>query len=362
MKLLKKVQYDIDFEYRLFSIPILSKYTRSQNGIKSKEYRGLPIKSLNEKLYLEFVDKYKTTCDYILVPSPGLGDIFFFASYLKEFREKYNCKIGVLLREERCREMLSTFECIDEIYVDKYLFWHSFNSDLSSPKIKKNSVIKISFPYDKNLKKLKTFAEHYAYLLGLGTRASMSLPQIPDEYIQEAQQYYKEEGLDASKTIILAPYALYFDYKKIDKTFWDELANRLLTQGYTVVFNTTDYQYSDYKRIFPDRIMLLVAMAAISKAFISIRAGINDVLSGFGLSNQIILYPENFAITPEAIFNKFRDLQLKITDKLNSEEREKVLFNFYSVNANFSSLNLHCKELVIDKKTSEIIAQITGGI
>lgn len=359
MEILKKVKFGNDKEFSICDFPIFHSYTNFTDGVFTKDYCIFPNKCLKEKLYDTLVNNLGSTCDYIFVPSPGLGDVYFFASYISQFKKNNPGTIGVLLRENRCVNLLKHFPDIDEVYVSHDYFIRCFNSDSSTPKIKKHAVTKIQFPYNSDIYAPKCFGMHYAYLLGLKKNTVIQVKELDNKYIDLAKNEYSKNFLDYSKTIIIAPYSRYFNSQICPVEFWKQIADRLISNGYNVVFNTMDKNYSDYKCIFPQEIMVLIGMIKLCKTFISMRAGINDVLGGFGVKHQIIFYPTNFSLTQEACFDKFRLLQDKLTKNKFGIEKEKFLLDFYSIKSNF---NINCKEIVLPENKYELINEIVNNI
>lgn len=355
MKLLKSVNYGKDTELSFCNVPIFHSYSYNRDNANIKECFIFPVISLQEKLHKDLVEHFNSACDYIFVTSPGLGDNFFLAAYISQFKKSHRGTVGVLLREDRCLEMLQQFPAIDEIYVSREYFFRCFNSGVSTTNIKKNSVIKIHFPYNKDLYAPKCFGQHYGYLLGFDSNVNMDLPKLDSKYLELAQKEYVKEALDSSNTIIISPYSRFFDFTNCTADFWKKIADNLIKKGYSVVFNTKDKVYEDYKCIFPDNIMTFVGMIGLCNTFISMRAGINDIAGGFGFSNQIILYPANFALTNEPCFDKFRVIHSQLLKKYNKIPLEECLHNFYSLKTHF---NIDCKEILLSENKDEILDEL----
>lgn len=330
MQLIKFNKHGDDFEVKLFNSAIYHSYSHfDKDGAFEKCVCLFPKDELNKKYYKDIAQKYELSDDYyIFVTTNGLGDTFFVASFVEEFKKKYNAKVAILLRDEKFVELLSLFKDIDKIIVDKNWCFKSFTSDNTSQKVQSKKVMRVAFPYVSDEPPL-FWAQHYAYLMGLDNTAKMSELQTPDDYLMMAEAEYRKMNLNPDKTIILSPYARYFDCTVLDNSFWEELANNLISQGYSVVFNTNKDEFQKFNCIFPKKILLLTAMIKKSAYFISFRAGINDVCAGLGIQNQICFYPDNLRLTNEPCFDKFK----AYNDKLKRKNFD--LFDYYSLVRHF---------------------------
>ncbi|MEE0495264.1 MAG: hypothetical protein UDK34_01960 [Cyanobacteriota bacterium] len=360
--MINKINFGEDVSLQINNLEIFHTYTfiDSKTNEKTKTGKLFPSKNLPQLFFKDIVQQYELfDIDYIFLTSPELGDNYFLASYIEEFKKSHNNpKIAILLREDKCKEMIKTFGTVDKIIVDKYWFNKNFNNNHSIPQIKSKSVIKIHFPFFHKKIIPATFKEHYAYLLGLHDKTKTTIPKIPEKYLEFAQKEYKRLNLNPQNTIILSPFSQYFNSNLIPVNFWLKLAQELEKTGYNVLFNTKDeiYRYK-YENIFPNEILELIAMISMAKQIISTRAGLNDILAGYGLCNQIALYPHGLEIMKFNVFKKFNEYNKKyLKNDINK------IFNLHSLKTQFQN---DCSEIIYDKQTDvteEIIKNIKGEI
>lgn len=354
MKIVELKKYFYDIELILMNKVIYHTHTTIDNeNIRKKLGYLFPSKNLSEKLYQDIMSKYNLhDIDYIFVTASGIGDTFFVAAYLNMLKKESDLRIAILLRDYKCYEMVKTFD-IDEIIVDKEFSIRAFHSSDYPQIIKKYSTIKVHFPYVAN-KIPEYFGEHYKYLIGVKNNNQAPPPiNIPQKFLEEATNEFKKLKLNPDKTIILSPEAVYFNYKALDEEFWLQMANKLTLMGYQVLFNTKNPIYKKYNCFFPQEIMLCVAMVRKAKHLISFRSGLNDICAGFGVSNQISIYPKNFELNKDNCFEKFRAYHKKI---LNEGGK---LFDYYSLEKHFG---LPQHEFILNNSSDKLALNIINVI
>ena len=123
--MINKINFGEDVSLQINNIEIFHTYTfiDSKTNVKTKTGKLFPSKNLPQLFFKDIVQQYDLfDIDYIFLTSPGLGDNYFLASYIEEFKKSHNKpKIAILLREDKCKEMIKTFGTVDKIIVDTLL-------------------------------------------------------------------------------------------------------------------------------------------------------------------------------------------------------------------------------------------------
>lgn len=307
------------------------------------------IKTITEEI------KNKYPNDYIIFSRNGVGDIFFVASLLKEFKKNNSGKIVYITDKPKLCKFIKAFSSVDEVIGDSKFGILQFISPLQKS-IQKGNINYIFFPY-RGSRKNYTFADSYSNLLGLEYNPPRELPKLTKKNKLNAEKEIKRLGISPDKTILLIPEAVMFDHRILDSKFWKDLADKLTNMGYDVVFNSNNKAYKKYKNTFIEMTDFIEFCKNI-KHIISFRSGICDVLVGVGITNITSIYPQNLEVIWADKFI-FDNLLNKYHEKTKETEFENI-FHIYSLNSNFHRNDI--KEIIhnTNKQTmQEILNSIT---
>lgn len=296
-------------------------------------------------------DKY-SDC-YCFFSRYGIGDIFFVASLLNEFKKKNGYKIVYFTEKKRLVKFLKAFPSIDFIVFDKDIKFLQEEQTMQRH-VQKGELNKLFFPYRGTLKTY-TFADNYNNLLDLPLDTARELPVINIENYNCAKKEFEKLNLNPLKTIILIPDATMFDYRLIEPNFWIKLTKLLEKQGYEVVFNCKLPEYSHFKQTFLP-IMDFLAFAKQVKHIVSFRSGVSDLLAGMNMFNMSVLYPPNLEVI-WADARVFHDLHRNHVHKYDSEFDN--IFNIHSLNATFKTDKID--EIIYDYNDDKIIERIISN-
>lgn len=308
------------------------------------------------KLIINYVEE-KYSDDYIIFSRNGIGDTYFVARLIKEFKKKNPGRVMYITEKPKLKNYLKSFSSIDNIVADKIFEPLQYNIPLQCP-IQKGKINYLFFPY-RGLKKNYVFADSYANLLNVDiVNSEIENPRITEENYKNAEKEFKNLNIKPQKTIILIPEAVMFDYRILNEKFWIKLANKLTEEGYDVIFNSSNKTYSKlYKTTFLP-IMDFLAFSKQVNHIISFRSGICDVLVGVGITNLTAIYPPNLEVIWADKFI-FDNLLNKYHEKTKETEFENI-FHIYSLNSNFKRQDI--KEIIhqTNKQTmQEILNSIT---
>ncbi len=322
------------------------------NGKKKKQkkayleylYRNEKKRQLASLIYNKYPDCYCVFSRY------GLGDVFFVASLIKEFKSKNNARVVYFTEKKRLVKFLRAFSSIDEVVWDKNIGFLQSEQTMQNS-MQKGKLNKLFFPY-RGTKETYTFSDNYNNLLDVSLNAERELPVISEENYKKANLEFEKLKVDPNKTVLLIPDATMFDYNIIHSKFWYDLVEKLENKGYDVVFNCKLKKYKKFKNTFLP-VMDFLALAGQVKHIVSFRSGVSDLLTGMGYYNQTVLYPPNLeVIWADAIV--FHDLHKRHIPKFETEFDN--MFSIHSLNTTFKTNKIN--ELIYNYNDSKIINQI----
>lgn len=285
----------------------------------------------------------------------GIGDIFFVASLIKEFKKhNNNAKVVYFTEKRHLVPYLKAFSSIDEVVCNsEFAFLQDEKVLQRKPEIGKLNLL--FFPY-KGGKNTYTFADNYANLLGLPLDAQREMPSVSPQNFENVKKEYEFLGLTPERTVVLIPEATMFDYRVLSPVFWKNLAGKLENMGFNVVFNTLNKEYEEYRTTFLPVIDFLI-FASKARRVISFRSGITDLLAGCGLKNITTIYPPNLEVI-WAESDVMEYLNKNHIKKFDSEFEN--IFNIYSLNSNFNRNDI--TELVYDYNMQKLENNILKNI
>lgn len=323
-----------------------SKKRREINSKIKNIYRNSKKKQIANLIQKNYFDGYCIFSRY------GIGDIFFIASLLKEFKQKNKGKIIYFTEKKSLVKFLQAFPSIDKVVYDKDIKFLQEEQTLQQH-VSLGKLNKLFFPY-RGTKSTYTFSDNYNNLLDVPLNAHRELPTIKETNYDNAKKEFSKLKIRKSKTILIIPEATMFDYRIIDSNFWQKLADNLIGKGYDVVFNSKSSDYKKYKNTFLP-IMDFMAFVQQVKYVISFRSGISDLIAGMGNYNLSVLYPPNLeVIWADAIM--FHDLHKNHIQ--NNDNEFDNMFSIHSLNNTFKT-NL-IDEIIYNYDDENIIKQIIG--
>lgn len=348
---------------RLAENKIINKFLLLLTGIfvlnsKTKKKVKNDIKNIyrnsKKKELADFIKNKYADC-FCIFSRYGIGDVFYTASLLKEFKQKNNgAKVIYFTGKSRLVKFLKAFPSIDEVVFYKDIKFLQDEQFLQQ-NLQKGKLNKLFFPY-RGIKETYTFSDNYANLLDVSLEAQRELPVISALNNSVAAAEIERLCIEPSKTVLIIPDATMFDYKVIDSSFWISLANNLKKLGYDIVFNTKLREYKNFKNSFLP-VMDFLAFTKTIKHVISFRSGISDLLAGTGILNLTVIYPPNLEVS-WADNLIFRDLHKNHVLKYDTEFEN--IFNIHSLNANFRTDCI--QEIIYDYNDSDIIQKIMSNI
>ena len=289
--------------------------------------------------------------DYVILSRDGVGDNFFLAGLCKEFKKQHSGKIVIIVLQKKLIDYLKSFPSIDEvIYEPKFKVIQ--NKGILQREIQKGKLNLIAYPY-RGEKPNYVFADSYANLLNLPLDTKYELPVISSKNISIAEAEINKLIINPSKTILLIPEATMFNYKFLPPEFWKQFAKKIINQGYDVVFNSNNPEYTEFKMTFLP-IMDFLALAKQIKYIISFRSGINDLLVGMNITNLTAIYPKHLEVLwadnyiMENLYNRYHE-------KLFKSEFENI-FHIYSLNSNFRRNDI--SEVIFNYDCDELEAKL----
>lgn len=272
---------------------------------------------------------------YCIFTRHGLGDLFFLASYIKEFKKTHEGKVVIFTEKQKLVNFIKAFPSIDDVVCsDNYKYIQEIHFVQES--LKKGKLAVLYYPY-RGAKETYTFADNYANMLDVPVDCERERPVISDENYKNAKEEFERLKINPEKTILIIPEAVMFDYRVITPKFWKNFAKKLTALGYDVVFNSKNKEYRHFKTTFLP-VMDFLAFAEQIKYIYSFRSGITDVFAGIGINNMTVIYPPYMEVIwtdPIGL-----DLLNKYVEKPYDSEFDNLM-QMYSLNTNFKGSNIH---------------------
>lgn len=230
--------------------------------------------------------KYKDA--YCLFSASGIGDVFYIAGQLHEFRKNNPGRIVWFVCKKSIAEFLTAYsDVVDEVVYDPEM--KILEGQLLDKKISKGVLNLLFFPYWGSLPTY-TFSDNYSNMLGVPLTTRKETPLIMTKNKAYAKKIFDQFGIEPSRTILLIPDSTMFDSRYIEKGFWLSLTDALEHAGYEIIINTQEKIFSGRKKIFPS-INELISIATRVKSIICIRSGITDILCYKDCKQIFVVYP-----------------------------------------------------------------------
>ncbi len=218
----------------------------------------------------------------VFIPQ-GLGDILYFCSYLKEYRQLYaGKKLALIVTKKHFCDLIMLYKKYWEklFYIDVNLFGKIDNSRFIYYE-----------PWIYNPDKPEDHLIH-AVKQGMGVNRSAT-PYYPTIYISQYEKRRMEKLIKKSgKAVLISPEAVSCSVN-ITQDEWIYLADVLEKNGLQVYFNCgNNVKYGKYPNLFLSLRETLI-FTHYAGHFIGIRSGLCDVVAAFSDCKQIFIYPNN---------------------------------------------------------------------
>ena len=152
--------------------------------------------------------------------------------------------------------------------------------------------------YRLNLDKLTDIVNCYPWVMFDYKNADYSETKALSSFKNKeyCEELFAAKKLIQGKTVILSPYEQSISAHRLPRlkaSFWEELANRLISLGYTVCTNCAETQAEPVikgtRAIFP-KLRDVAEVTEYAGIIVAVRSGIVDYISGTG-ALKVILYP-----------------------------------------------------------------------
>lgn len=235
--------------------------------------------------------------EWFFVSPYGIGDLCIILSLMPEFRKIHKAKrIAIGITKESHQDLFSVFPgSADrfEILDRKELIFCKSNPFAPGNPI----IIHPEHIYPSSMQSLIgyknfTLLDVYKVLLNLPIHCKTIQPADPGkETTDRAFQRFREYGLPAGKTVLVAPDA--FSYRKpvVAKPFWEKLVKGLQEQEYTIAMMTRHEELRSIEGVVPVDFPLNEAIPFVGHCggFIGNRSGFCDLIASVPVIS-IILY------------------------------------------------------------------------
>jgi hypothetical protein len=250
------------------------------------------------KAFKQYLRK-KYPSHYIILPMSNFGDLFFLCSMLKQFKIEKSGKILLLCPSKNHMDFAQRFSAIDDFEVIEDIYPILFTAKYVYKPINFKKG-RISFVSTSNLatnKRLQcmnlNIKEFYSKLLYLNEPVALEEPLIKEEDTNVAKIHFDKLNL-SKNTILLSPFSNHAP-STLSVKFWKKLADKLISMGYSVVFNNNDkckykdYKFKNYKQIYLPHFQQL-EFAKLCCHVIGLRSGFLDILAACGIKNLTAIY------------------------------------------------------------------------
>lgn len=346
---------------KLLENKIINKLLRSYCWIllwnkKSRvQYKHRLISILAEKAIKKIEETYNNY--WILLPRLSYGDLMISLSLLNEFKTKNAGKIVIITDSNLKKEFVECFDAVDEtIVIDIMLKRYLDSLDLKNQKPEKGHIIRLFAPFWDG--KSSNLYEDYLKYLKLDNTAKREKPVIRNKDNAAALTEFKKLELNQEKTVLLAPHSVTFNSKDLSVDFWLRIAENLMKNGYSVVFNTDNKIYRNYPNVFLP-MNQMISFAGMCQASISFRSGFNDILAGCGIQNMFVIYPRDCGVSYIQVEEFAQILKQNYFWHDNIGNKENI-FNIYSLNKIFDRNDVD--EIIFDGDELKLINYLTDKI
>lgn len=255
------------------------------------------------ELYQSLKRKYGEDVQILISPCSGLGDVYLIGKYLNVYLKKYNIQNYVLvvvgngskkvidLYGLSDRTLLMSQEQIDSLAKCSSLLGNAVNINVLLHCYRPTDILE-GFEL---IQHRINWGDLYKYaLFGLDKSDGDGEEPIYPDLTKEVQVKLLGLGAKKGKSVLLAPYAT--SLTSISDFVWEEVAQRLTDAGYRVFTNCFGKTEYPIKGTQPINFTVSESKSILEYmgAFIGLRSGICDIVSGINCK-KVIIYPDDFS-------------------------------------------------------------------
>ena len=289
----EKIKIFKEREIRIFGLPVIQYGSRILPDGTNEKFFRLFHKSL-EHQFLDYILSFvPNEHDYIfLVRCNGLGENYLLNFMLDEMIKKKGIKNPCFVsHREVYRDLFAMWNDIP-FYKDPFIRLSYWNAVLLHPvyhyKGKTFHVYHTTVNESKNFLALNFSANSTAHYLEhvrkqSGCTIQYRPPKISDDIVLSINE--KTKHLNKDKFVFLVPEAQ--STSILAESFWANLAQKFIENGYDVYVNTKDGICS-YGKTAKTTLAEMYYLASMAKAIISIRCGITEILSALPVPKYVL--------------------------------------------------------------------------
>ncbi len=291
--LYEKIEIFKEREIRIFGVPVVQYGQRTLLGGVKERYFRIFHKSLEHQFLdyiLSFIPKEH---DYIfLIRCNGLGENYLLNFMIDEMIQKKGIKNPCFVsHRDVYRDLFAMWNDIP-FYKDPSLSLKHWNEILLHPVYRYKG--KTFYVYHTTLKESQNFLAlnfapnsdaHYIehVIKRSGCKIQYKKPRISDDVITSINE--KTKTLNKKKFVFFVPEAK--GTKLLPESFWKDLAENFIKKGYDVFVNTAD-GICNYGKSAKTSLAEMYYLASLSKAIVSIRCGITEILSPLSVPKHVL--------------------------------------------------------------------------
>ena len=345
MKLIEKIKHFDEKEINFMSLPLCHYGIKNSNNIREKYFSLFP-KSFEQKFLDAILKPIYKKHDYIfIVRTPGIGEAYLLNFMFDELKKKYNFKSPCIVIWRGCYEDMYRLYLKDvPVYcVNSPL--RDFNESLVhrflSYKGKKVQVLHGTLKeslenFEKYGKDFDTSWPKVILNLSGVENFTSKYPEFSKKD-KEVLNIASDAGLNLDNFVFVLPDSR--TTKKIPENFWNKLLELVKESGLDVFVNTKDGVCS-YGKSAAITISQAMYLASKSKAIISTRCGLLELLSTLNMPKFVFYTAHNFQpisakgmikssslcdypmVLPDTVFEYDNELQNE--EEILNDIREKI--------------------------------------
>jgi len=273
----------------------------------------------------------------------NLGEVYVSCAYLKYLKSIEKDIIVFILEEQKyTKQLINIFPHISQTYFISHRANDLIRNDKSFAEKFKIQSLDI-YEHEFNNNKPGSMVEAFRVLLNVQNKLPCNLTSSTEDDLSKVHSIFIKTSCKIEKTVILTPEARSFEYPLLNDEFWIVLADRIVENGYDVVFNSNK-NFAKYSSVFLS-IRETILLAKLCGNVIGARSGLLDVLAGE--TNVFIqaIYPKN----NDVFRSRFEHLKrFKFPENITTIEKLQI---FYSLNKIRDDGKI--KEIILESQTKE---------
>jgi len=217
----------------------------------------------------------------LIMPSASMGDVVILNAYIDEILIRFGIDKYILVIDDRLVRVANQIKLSNVVGLKNYVISSIVMSKTHKPnKLTECYNIFSAILFDKG-----------------NTSVPLSAKYPIFDPVTDIALLCNECGVTKDKTVILAPYEQHITVSgraHLDIGFWEQLASKLMQEGYNVVtncnINAGEMPINETKIFFP-KICEIGEMVDFAGSIIGVRSGLFDYL-GNTKAKKIVLYPD----------------------------------------------------------------------